>query len=66
MAEPWSNPLHKEWGQASLNGKSLPTAGKWAEALVIFIQELQKTLLEEKTPEQAAKDMTAQIDKLLE
>ena len=66
MAEPWNTPLHKEWGQASLNGKALPTIGEWAEALVIFIQELQKTLLEEKTPEQAAKDMTAQIDKLLE
>ena len=65
MAEPWNTPLYKKWGQASLRGKHTPTIGVWAEALVIFIQEYQKALLEEKTPEQACKDVTAQIDLLL-
>lgn len=66
MAAPWNTPLHKKWVEASShNGKSLPSAGKWAEAIVIIINEYQKALLEEKTPEQAAKDMTSQIDLLL-
>ena len=65
LAAPWNTPLYKKWAEVSINGKPLPTIGKWAEALIIFINEYQKALLEEKTPEQAAKDMTSQIDLLL-
>jgi len=46
--------------------RTLPTFGKWSEAQNIVITELQNILEGRKTPEQGAKDMTRQIDALIQ
>lgn len=65
MGEPWNTPRYLKWFKASQNVKPMPNIGGWSEATLIITQELQNALLETKTPEQAAKDMTLQIDLLL-
>ena len=65
LGEPWNTPMYMKWLEASKSGRTMPTVGNWGEIQTILIKEWQKALLGEKTPEQAAKDMTSQIDPLL-
>lgn len=65
MAPPWNTPLYQQMLKAAMTAKALPNSGKWGEASPIMIKELQKVLMGQKTPEQAGKDMAAQVNAIL-
>jgi multiple sugar transport system substrate-binding protein len=65
LAAPWNTPLYQEMLKAALTARALPNTGKWGDIAPIVIKELQKVLQGQKTPDQAGKDMKAQIDPIL-
>jgi multiple sugar transport system substrate-binding protein len=65
LAAPWNQPRHQEILKAALKGRLTPKTAKWGEASPLIIKELQKVLLGQKTPEQAARDMTSLVDSIL-
>jgi multiple sugar transport system substrate-binding protein len=61
----WGDPLYTPYYEQMDYAINCPNTPKWSEMQVIIAQELQNALLEIITPEQAARNMAAQINALL-
>jgi multiple sugar transport system substrate-binding protein len=66
IAAPWNTPNYQVALEAAKVGRALPATGKWSEASTIMIKELQRVLQGQETPEAAGKNMTAQVNSILQ
>ena len=62
---PWNSPQFEQVFRYSANTRILPPVPSWGEIQNIIITELQRVMQGEKTAQQAADDMDAQITPLL-
>ncbi len=61
----WGDAIYDKLYEAELYAKNCPPSPQWTEIQNIVTQELQKALLGEITPEQAAKNMAEQVNAIL-
>jgi multiple sugar transport system substrate-binding protein len=62
---PWNDPKWEIFNQADPDGRSIPSAGGWFEMQTAVLTNLQKVLVKQMTPQQAADAAAAEMRKII-